>query len=201
MSKKFFISDLHFGHSNVLKYDNRPFASIEDHDKELIKRWNDHVGINDEVYILGDVSWRNPSVTTETVKQLNGRKHLIAGNHDYALRNHSEFKACFEEICDYKMLRLPGSQFVVLCHFPIPCFDKHMYGQIHLYGHVHSSWEAELMENVKHYMQTVQGKPCNMYNVGAMMPYMDYTPRTLEEILEGAKDYTESIVRKKNEDA
>lgn len=201
MSKKFFISDLHFGHSNALRFDHRPFETIEEHDSELIRRWNASVGKNDEVYILGDVSWRNPSIAADTMKQLNGRKYLIAGNHDFKLRNHGAFRSCFEEICDYKVLRMPDKPSLVLCHFPIPCFDKHLHGQIHLYGHVHISWESELMEHVKHRMQCEQGKPCHMYNVGAMMPYMDYTPRTIEEILDGAKGYMESVVRKQSEES
>ena len=28
---------------------------------------------------------------------------------------------------------------------------------------------------------------CTAYNVGAMMPYMNYTPQTLEEIIERSK--------------
>lgn len=27
------------------------------------------------------------------------------------------------------------------------------------------------------------GQPCNMFNVGCMMDYMDYTPRTFDEIV------------------
>ena len=42
--KIFFTSDLHFGHENVLRFDNRPFETVEEMDDELIKRWNDKVG-------------------------------------------------------------------------------------------------------------------------------------------------------------
>lgn len=32
-------------------------------------------------------------------------------------------------------------------------------------------------------MTELYGKPCRMFNAGAMMLWMDYTPRTLDEIL------------------
>ena len=41
------------------------------------------------------------------------------------------------------------------------------------------------MENIKRQMSELYDKPCKMYNVGAMMDYIDYTPRTFEEIIKG----------------
>lgn len=49
----YFISDLHLGHKNVLKFDNRPFINIEEHDKTIIDNWNNKVNDNDDVYVLG----------------------------------------------------------------------------------------------------------------------------------------------------
>lgn len=49
----YFISDLHLGHKNVLKFDNRPFINIEEHDKTIIDNWNSKVNDNDDVYVLG----------------------------------------------------------------------------------------------------------------------------------------------------
>ena len=72
---------------------------------------------------------------------------------------------------------------VVLCHYPIPCFKNHFYGWYHLYGHVHTSFEHNMMLHDRYLMEQLYGKQCLMYNVGAMLPYMDYTPRTLSEIL------------------
>ena len=69
---QYFISDTHFGHKNILKLDNRNFKTIEEHDNTLIKNWNNAVGIDDDVFILGDISWYNATKTIEIVKSLNG---------------------------------------------------------------------------------------------------------------------------------
>ena len=50
MGKVFFTGDLHFGHENVIAFDDRPFKSVEEMDAELIKRWNAKVGKDDLVY-------------------------------------------------------------------------------------------------------------------------------------------------------
>ena len=47
----YFVSDLHFGHNNVLVYDNRPFKTIEENDQTIITNWNNAVGMDDEIFI------------------------------------------------------------------------------------------------------------------------------------------------------
>jgi calcineurin-like phosphoesterase family protein len=178
----YFISDLHFGHGNCLAFDDRPFTSIEAHDAFIIENWNETVGVDDDVYILGDISWYNSTKTIEIFKQLNGRLHLIRGNHDTTVLKNPELRKLFVEITDYKELFIDKSTSIVLCHYPIPCFKNHFYGWYHLYGHVHTSFEWNMMENTKRLMTELYDKQCKMYNVGAMMPYIYYTPRTLEQI-------------------
>ena len=182
MGKTFFISDLHFGHKNVLAFDNREFPSIEAHDEALVRNWNEAVGIDDDVWILGDISWHGPMKTVEILKRLNGVKHLCIGNHDYKLLRNQDVRACFAEITPYREIEVDGWG-VVLCHYPIPCYNKHFYGWIHLYGHVHNGMEWNMMKQVQYQMKALYDSPCHMYNVGCMIPGMDYTPRTLQEIL------------------
>ena len=184
----YYIADLHFGHKNCLAFDNRKFKTIEEHDETLIKNWNNVVGIDDDVYILGDVSWHNATKTIEIFKQLNGRLHLIKGNHDGKLLRNYEFKSLFVEICDYKELQNDDGTLIVLSHYPIPCFKNHYYGSYHLYGHVHVSFEWNMMKQVKYEMESLYTVPCNMFNVGCMIDYIGYTPRTLKEILEANKN-------------
>lgn len=75
-------SDLHFGHSMQFIYGPRGFNSIDEHDAEIIKRWNEKVEPNDEVYILGDLMLNDNIHGLECLRLLNGVKYAVRGNHD-----------------------------------------------------------------------------------------------------------------------
>lgn len=137
----------------------------------------------DTVYVLGDMFWCISSQAVPILQALNGQKFLIKGNHDRS--NDGKFVKEFAKITEYLEVN-DNFRNIVLCHYPIPCFKNHYYGWYHLYGHVHNSFEYQMVEHDKYLMQELYGKQCQMFNVGAMMPYMDYTPRTLDEILKGA---------------
>lgn len=182
MGRKLYISDPHFGHANVIGFDNRPFKTVEEMNDVLISRWNNAVQDGDLVYILGDMFWMTPQKAMPIMEQLNGQKILVKGNHD---RWHdTKFDKLFVKIDEYIETEDNGRK-VVLCHYPIPCFKNHFYGWVHLYGHVHNSFEWNMMEHQRYLMEELYDRQCNMINVGAMMPWIDYTPRTLDEIENG----------------
>lgn len=183
MSKKFYIADWHYDHANCIAFDNRPFKTVEEMNEALITNWNNAVSAEDTVYVLGDMFWCKPTEAIEVLDKLNGQKFLIQGNHDRC--RDTQFRNKFVKIDEYMEIK-DDDKDVVLCHYPIPCFKNHFYGWYHLYGHVHTSFEYNMMEYTKYLMQELYTRPCNMYNVGAMIPYMNYTPRTLNEIIEGA---------------
>lgn len=181
----YFTADQHFGHKNVIRFDNRPFTTVAEMDQALIERWNAKVKSDDTVYLLGDVSWYDDQKTSEILALLRGKKILVQGNHD---RIHGKVGKCFEEVCFYKELNLPGNIHVVLCHYPIVFFNRHYYGAYMLYGHVHNSQEWLMTEQHKQDLQQ-QNILCNMFNVGCMV--RGYEPVTLDEIIqqEERKDY------------
>ena len=187
MARNFYIADMHFSHKQILAYDNRPFFTTSEMDETMIERWNSAVGEKDSVYVLGDMFWCTAKQAISILDELNGSKFLVLGNHDTC--NNEAFRQRFVRIADYLEISDNGRK-IVLSHYPIPCFKNHYYKWYHLYGHVHSSFEYNMMEYDKLLMQELYGKPCLMYNVGAMMPWMDYTPRTLDQIIStvGASD-------------
>lgn len=174
--KTFFTADLHFGHKNIIRFDNRPFTSVEEMDEALIQNWNSRVSDEDLVYILGDISWYDDAKTCEIFSRLKGRKVLIKGNHD---RIHGNIRKFFEEVTSYKEITLDGKH-IVLCHYPIVFFNKHHYGSYMFYGHVHNSHEWQMTKNYRRELEELDIK-CNMYNVGVMV--QGYQPVTFDEIL------------------
>lgn len=189
----FYIADTHFHHENVMGYDARPFLMPEEHDRFLIDAWNETVGVEDTVYILGDFSWTNSTKAIEILQELNGlNKVLVRGNHDFKLLKNPKFREQFTEITDYKEITNDDGSGLVLCHYPILAFRNHYYGRwAHLYGHVHSTWEYNLIEQARKQSIDMSEKPLNMVNVGCMMPWMQYRPKTLTEIIDGYNKYQE----------
>lgn len=137
-AKKWATSDLHFGHANILKFNpaTRPFRDVQHMTEEMTRQWNEVVGPEDVVYILGDVAFCNPKKATEIVRRLNGVKVLIEGNHDRKLLKDPEFRSCFAEVHQYFTLKYNGMR-VAMFHYPIHEWDQCHRGAVHLHGHVH----------------------------------------------------------------
>lgn len=178
--KNFVTSDLHFGHKNIIKYENRPFQNIEEMDMTIIDIWNNTVSKEDTVYILGDFSWYKGEKTNLILKQLKGNKILIKGNHDKNFLKDIKFdKSLFQEICDYKEIKINKTK-IIMCHYPIIDWNGKNNGSIHLYGHVHTKANKDT-----EYMKTLE-KEYNCINVG-----IDVHKKllNLEEIYEQRKIY------------
>lgn len=178
----FYISDTHFDHRNVIAFDNRPFSSVEEMNATMIERWNAAVGPRDHVYILGDFHWGKSAEWPAVLQKLSGNKHLIRGNHDLKMPMHQDVRAYFVDVADYKEIK-DGDRHIVLCHYPMPVYKNMYYGWYHLYGHVHMTTEHNMTEHFFRAVEEYYEFPKRAFNVGCMLPYMDYTPRTLDEIM------------------
>jgi calcineurin-like phosphoesterase family protein len=137
MSEIFVTSDTHFFHKNILKYqpNERPFEDVYEMNRELIKRWNEVVSPEDEIWHLGDFAFAGKKKVLDILSQLNGKKYYIFGNHD-GVMNSPEVKEHFKWMGKYKRVNWCGRS-VVLFHYPIHVWDKMAHGSYHLYGHTH----------------------------------------------------------------
>lgn len=161
--------------------------------EDIKRRWNERVTNADTVYLLGDILWKVNDETIALVSQLKGHKVLVKGNHCRV--NDHRYSCLFDEICDYKEVsdNIRGiNHQLVLSHFPILMWKNMQRGWIHLYGHVHTSQDWQMYKDALKLVEDCYAKrdknhnPFLAFNVGCMCPYMNYAPRTLEEIIAGS---------------
>lgn len=148
---KWFTSDQHFFHANVISYCGRHYLTVEEMNACLIKRYNDCVSVDDVSYFLGDFAFGGVAKRKEILGQLNGIKILVRGNHD------GDFKDCekvgFAAVVDEAVIKL-GHKTVRLSHFPYHGWNvderhpgKHpgpgmRLDEYLLHGHVHQHWKV-----------------------------------------------------------
>lgn len=172
----FFTADSHHRHRNILRLDERPFATLEEHDEELIRRWNEKVKPGDTVYHLGDFCFSGLECCRDFKNQLNGNIILILGNHD---GNMMRMRKVFSEVHKSLVIDFHGRK-VNLCHRPYknvlllakyPISAKKGFaleddGRFLIHGHTHKSGEKQRGRQI---------------NVNVL--FWDFTPASEWEIL------------------
>lgn len=174
-----YISDLHFGHKNVINFDHRPFRDVDEMDSVLIKLWNSRVDKDDTVYIVGDLCYRSSNPPEWYLRQLKGHKVLIMGNHDTnTVKNANAVK--YLEGVDKMMHVTDGDKQICLCHFPIVEWNGYFRGSWHIYGHIHNSRNRafEIMKNEDRAL-----------NAGCMIN--NYTPASINELIHNNRLFKE----------
>lgn len=132
-----FTADTHFGHRNIIRYSQRPFASVDEMDETLIENWNALVGPQDTVWHLGDFSMRtNPE---KWLRRLHGHVHLVLGNHDHPAACR---RAGFAGVFEVRYLRWQNERFY-LHHYAQRVWRNSQHGAYHLYGHSHGDLDSE----------------------------------------------------------
>lgn len=143
--KIWFTSDLHLGHRNVIHFCNRPFADIKEMGPALIQNWNDTVGDNDIVFVLGDTFWFNDSMAIKKVlSQLKGKDiYMLPGNHDdferYYRIDDPRIHLCADVVICWitEENKKPKCE-VYLQHCPASTWPHRENGAYHFFGHIHS---------------------------------------------------------------
>lgn len=172
----FFISDLHFGHQNIITYSQRPYKNVEEMNESIITNYNKIVKNNDIVFNLGDVSFQKYNDFKNTLRRLNGKINLILGNHDRIILDNQE------ELIKEKLLNnvqhylefTYNKQLYIMSHFAFRTWNQSHKGSIALYGHSHGSLPP--------YGKSVDvGIDCKEIT-------SEYRPISLEELNEYMKD-------------
>ncbi|TBL80842.1 metallophosphoesterase [Paenibacillus thalictri] len=168
---KFYIADPHFGHEAVIRMCGRPFATIDEMDNAIMRNWNQTVGNEDEVYIVGDFMLRSRHTPEYYLRQLSGRKHLILGNHEKWTKR-LELTAYFESVSQIKEIT-DLDRHLVLCHYPMAEWPRYYKGSLHVFGHIHNNRDCDAF---RYY-----GNNPNMLNAGVDINH--FTPVGLQQLI------------------
>lgn len=172
----YFIADPHFGHEKIRV--RRGFASRDEMDALLIENWNKRVTDEDDIYIVGDLIYRNERPAVEYLKELRGRKHLAIGNHDRAWMRTVKLEEWFVETNFVLEGDRKGTYFTC-CHYPMMDWYRRRHGAHLIYGHIHDTTR----EPYYNFLQTVP----NAYNAG--VDVNNFRPVTLSELIANTNRY------------
>lgn len=137
---KWFISDTHFSHTNIIRYTGRPYANVEEMNTHLITNWNQSIDKEDQVFFLGDFGLGDIDHLHAIYSQLNGHKICIRGNHD---KNATWLtRIGFNIILESAYIKI-GRHLVELIHIPSQQPPPHF----QLHGHVHEKRPNKLISN------------------------------------------------------
>lgn len=192
---RYYIADCHFFHKILnTKMDCRGFADVEEMNEYMIQQWNSRVNKNDEVVILGDLSWGSYEETVSVLKRLKGRKFMIRGNHDRFLDDKEFDPSLFYWVKDYAELS-DNKRKVVISHYPIACYNGQYRKDANgnpktymLHGHIHKTQDQAYLDAFQDYLHKqdhlsiggeIEKVPCQFINCFCM--YSDYVPMTLDE--------------------
>lgn len=160
----YFSADSHLTHKNILEYcpkRKERWNTVDQMDAGLIANWNKVVRNQDEVFHLGDICFGDISI----LNHLNGKIHLIVGNHD---RKDVLQSDRFETVSYYKELKFNKKKYV-LSHYKFEVWNgSHYPNGRHLYGHSHGTRPGD--------------NQCT--DVGVDVPFTDYAPVTIDQIEE-----------------
>lgn len=176
----YYIADCHFGHNAVIRFNNRPFETVEEMDNTMLNNWRSIVRPDDEVYIVGDLIFRAKNPPEYYLDKLTGRKHLILGNHD-KWSKHVDLDKYFESVSQIKEISDAGRH-IVLCHYPMVEWPRSRQNSVLVFGHIHNKVEGDAFD---YYL-----KHENMLNAGVDINH--YCPVTFRQLVENNKYFRES---------
>jgi len=185
--KVFVTSDTHFGHKNICRGvtnwrtqdgqipidSTRDFQTIEQMNERLIDGINHHVGQDDTLIMLGDVSFGGfDNIGIFLERLICHNIHLILGNHDQHIDNNRDYvQKRFLSVQHYLEVRINDRDFV-LCHYPLQSWHGMNKGVIHLHGHVHLP-ENRKFGNGKKMDVGVDGNGMDPYSIDEIIKMMD----------------------------
>lgn len=143
------MSDLHIGHENVLRFDSRPFETVEEMNSSIIGEL-EKLRSNDILIDLGDMFWNlTEDECIDILKKIKVHKFYKAvGNHDkdlYYYGKDGRLGSFFTQMSDILDLRIKweGHTYrLALSHYPLLEWNHKNHGSVMVHGHSHGSLDV-----------------------------------------------------------
>ena len=133
-------SDLHFMHTNIIGYCDRPFFNVDSMTDALMATLQ-KVPKDELIIFGGDMAMGNYQKTVELIRLLPGRKILVAGNHDLTRDGQSKLafeKNLFEAVVPFLAWLGYQRRLVVVSHYPILVPETYKNTPVlNYHGHLH----------------------------------------------------------------
>jgi len=134
-------SDTHFGHANIIKYCDRPFASMAEMNEAMYANYLATVQDGDLVLWGGDVSFGNLDAVKIRLRTLPGEKLLVFGNHEFDRGGFRDHKVFDWEAMSFVFTDTANGREVLVTHVPVQASSLPQ-GVINLHGHTHRELEG-----------------------------------------------------------
>jgi len=175
----YFTGDCHLGHTNVLRYCNRPFPTIKEHDDALIAKRNRIVGPSDIVYDLGDFTLGDEKMARSYFLRLNGEVCILGNtfHHDRRWLKAGPYWTRHHEVTILPPIHTMkvDDLFIAICHFPLAEWPRKHYSAVHLHAHSHGNYQGE-------------GKILDVGVDNVNKIWGSYRPVSLNEVIEYMED-------------
>ncbi|AMS01102.1 metallophosphatase [Bacillus phage AR9] len=169
------ISDPHFGHKGILKYEEiRDFNNTDEMDEAIIKNFNDIVSEGDTVFWLGDMFFCKTERMKYIVDKLKKTRNiLVLGNHDNGVSK-TKFKRF--GFMPYRMYQYKD---LILTHEPLSEVNLKILSEYgitkNIHGHVHSNIEGMNQDKYKCVsIECTDLKPINIDSLSSINPFFEY---------------------------
>ena len=166
-----FMSDLHYNHANVIKFNKRPFETVEEMNEYIEEELAVKVQHNDVIFDMGDLFWRTSENKMKDVIKLAGPKewYKILGNHDkYDVYKKSYIGSMFTQIADLMDINVNylGKNYkLMLCHYPMISWYQKSRGSFGIFGHcVDEETEILTLNGWKKHNEIALGDKIYSYN-------------------------------------
>jgi calcineurin-like phosphoesterase family protein len=126
---RYFTSDTHYGHENIIRFCGRPYSDVREMNADLVRRAACVLGAGDDLWHLGDVALGRLDNILLHLSEMASDVTLVAGNHDRCHPSNGarseRFVEVYRERCGPRELILTNTRLVLangeqvqVSHFP-----------------------------------------------------------------------------------